>query len=322
MKRHWSRFTGAQSTHPASRGRAIVLALFVTFLWSTSWVLIKIGLHELPALVFAGLRYCLAFLCLLPLALISWRRNRPEKLSPGLTWQLIALGILFYAITQGAQFVALSMLPSNMVSLILSFTIVIVTAVGMVSLSERPTSLQWTGIVLCVIGSIVYFHPLAQSSLRVPGLIAAGAGTLANAASSIIGRRVNRARELSPLLVTTISMGVGSITLLVVGIAIQGLPAISPKSWMMVAWLAVVNTALAFTLWNRTLQTLSAMESSIINNTMLIQIAFLAWVFLSEGLGSNQILGICLVTIGTLAVQVRGLRLARRNPPANTLDNR
>ena len=39
-------------------------ALFVTFLWSTSWVLIKFGLQDIPAISFAGLRYALAFLLL------------------------------------------------------------------------------------------------------------------------------------------------------------------------------------------------------------------------------------------------------------------
>ena len=43
---------------------AVFQALFVTFLWSTSWVLIKIGLVDIAPLTFAGLRYGLAFLCL------------------------------------------------------------------------------------------------------------------------------------------------------------------------------------------------------------------------------------------------------------------
>jgi drug/metabolite transporter (DMT)-like permease len=48
--------------------QAVLQVLFVTFLWSTSWFLIKIGLEDIPALPFAGLRYTLAFLCLLPFA--------------------------------------------------------------------------------------------------------------------------------------------------------------------------------------------------------------------------------------------------------------
>jgi drug/metabolite transporter (DMT)-like permease len=44
----------------------------VTFLWSTSWVLIKIGLRgDLPPITFAGLRYGLATLCLAPFVLLN-----------------------------------------------------------------------------------------------------------------------------------------------------------------------------------------------------------------------------------------------------------
>ena len=54
----------------SSHTSAVLQALFVTFLWSTSWVLIRIGLEDIPALTFAGLRYTIAFLCLLPLVLV------------------------------------------------------------------------------------------------------------------------------------------------------------------------------------------------------------------------------------------------------------
>ena len=45
--------------------QAVLTALFVTFLWSTSWVLIKLGLRaSLPTVTFAGLRYGLAWVFL------------------------------------------------------------------------------------------------------------------------------------------------------------------------------------------------------------------------------------------------------------------
>ena len=55
--------------HISPHAKAVLQALFVTFLWSTSWVFIKFGLTNIPVLTFAGLRYSLAFLCLLPLVL-------------------------------------------------------------------------------------------------------------------------------------------------------------------------------------------------------------------------------------------------------------
>ena len=118
--------------------RAVFQALFVTFLWSTSWVLIKIGLIDIPALTFAGLRYVLAFLFLLPLTLRSAQRTVIAKLSARQWGLLAALGILFYSIVQGAQFIGLTYLPAATVSLILNFTSLVVALMGMVWLSERP----------------------------------------------------------------------------------------------------------------------------------------------------------------------------------------
>ena len=119
---------------------------------------------------------------------------------------------------------------------------------------------------------------------------------------------MNRSATLPATAVTLISMGVGAIALLAAGIGAQGLPELSLRGWAIVAWLAAVNTAFAFTLWNVTLRKLSAMESSIINNTMLIQIAVLAWVFLGESLGARQIAGLVLASAGTLVVQLAGAR--------------
>ena len=88
------------------------------------------------------------------------------------------------------------------------------------------------------------------------------------------------------------------------------------RGWAIVVWLAAMNTAFAFTLWNLTLRRLSAMESSVINNTMLIQIALLAWIFLGESLGARQIVGLVLASLGTLVVQLAGGRRAARGKVA------
>jgi drug/metabolite transporter (DMT)-like permease len=50
------------------------------------------------------------------------------------------------------------------------------------------------------------------------------------------------------------------------------------------------------------------MESSIINNTMLFQIAILAWVFLGETLSLGQVFGIIMAIIGTILIQIRSIR--------------
>jgi drug/metabolite transporter (DMT)-like permease len=98
--------------------------------------------------------------------------------------------------------------------------------------------------------------------------------------------------------------------LLVIGIAFQGFGQLDLRSWLLIAWLAVVNTAFAFTLWNQTLRTLSAVESSIINNLMLPQIAILAFVFLGETLNGKEIAGLALVSLGVIVVQLQKKQIA------------
>jgi drug/metabolite transporter (DMT)-like permease len=286
----------------------VLQALFVTFLWSTSWVLIKIGLQEIPALTFAGLRYGLAFLCLLPLVLRPSARRSIGSL-PGRRWvELILLGLLFYAVTQGAMFVSLAYLPAMTVSLLWNLTTVSVAFLGIFALSERLNVLQWGGVVLNLVGVVVYFHPAAFPRAHAVGLAAAVVGVLANAGSSILGRGVNRRGDVDPLVVTVVSMGVGAFALLAVGLFAQGLPALRIVDWIIIGWLALVNTAFAFTLWNHTLRTLTAVESSIINGTMLVQIALLAWLFLGEDLTWQRVLGLVLAGLGSSVVQLRRRR--------------
>jgi drug/metabolite transporter (DMT)-like permease len=282
-----------------------LLALLVTVLWSTSWVLIRIGLEDIPPLSFAGLRYTLAFLCLLPFATRSRQLEPLRRASAGIWLRLILLGILFYAVTQGAQFLSLFYLPASTTGLVLSFTTILVALLGALFLRERPTIVQWAGTVVYLVGVFVYLYPISLPRGAVIGLIAAFSGVLANALSSVLGRYVNRSNDLSPLAVTVVTMGIGSVLLLAGGIAVQGLPRLTLANWAIVLWLAVVNSALAYTLWNRTLRTLSAMESSMINNTMLFQIAVLAWLFLGEQLTLAEATGITLALVGTLVVQLR-----------------
>jgi drug/metabolite transporter (DMT)-like permease len=291
--------------------QAVLQALFVTFLWSTSFIVVKIGLQDIPALTFAGLRYTLAFLCLLPLAVRSGQLARLHNLSMNWWLRLIILGLLFYSFTQGAVFLSLVYLQAATVSLLLSFTPIIVALLGISMLGERPTVLQWGGTGLCLAGVLLYFYPVSLPHREIVGLIVIGIGLLANSLSSIVGRQVNRSGELGPMAVTVVSMGVGGVVLLTVGVLVQGLPRLTPIHWTMILWLAVVNSAFAFTLWNRTLRTLSAVESSIINNTMLFQIATLAWVFLGETLTWKEVLGMVVAAVGTLAVQLRRERGSR-----------
>jgi drug/metabolite transporter (DMT)-like permease len=284
---------------------AILQALFVVFLWATSWVLVKIGLQDIPPVTFAGLRYFLAFICLLAFAALKGSGKDIRQLTISIWLRLIVLGALFYAVTQGAIFVALAYLPAVTVNLLWSFSSVIVAVMGAIWLAERPSGIQWFGMSMAVLGAVLYFYPVEIPHSQTIGLVVASIGILANSFSSILGRDVNRSGRIHPLVVTVISMGAGSVMLLAAGIATEDLPTIDLQGWGIILWLALVNTAFAFTLWNHTLRTLSAVESSIINGTMMIWIPVLAILFLGETVTPKEVLGLVVTGLGTLIVQLR-----------------
>ncbi|MBS3940517.1 MAG: DMT family transporter [Actinobacteria bacterium] len=281
-------------------------ALFVTFLWSTSWVLIKIGLSEqLAPLTFAGLRYTVA-----AAVLGAWlvrspaRRAELASTTPATRWKLAALGVVMYALTQGAQFVGLDLLPAATLSLLLSFTPALVTVVAVKVTGESAQTRQWLGMAVAAGGAAIYLGP-ALGVTSVAGLVVGVVALTSNAGASLLGRLVNRDANLSPLVVTTPTMALGGLLTLFAGVAIDGVPRLSLDAWAIVVWLAIVNTAFAFTLWNHTLRSLTATESSAINNTMLVQIAVLAWWVLGEDLSGLQWMALAIVSLGIWLVRRR-----------------
>ena len=68
------------------RTRALAEALLVTFLWSTSYVLIKLGLKELNPITFAAYRYLLGSAVLMLFAFQLYRTQKVRITSKQVLW--------------------------------------------------------------------------------------------------------------------------------------------------------------------------------------------------------------------------------------------
>ena len=287
--------------------RAVLAALFVTLLWSSSWIIMRVGMddEELPPLTFAGLRYVTAAVVLGAVtATRPAARAEVRSLSPAALRRLALLGVVFYAINQGAVFVAVEAQPVATTSLLLSLTPLLVAAASGRLLGEPPSANLLAGAVLVPIGAAAYLS--GDLGATAIGVVAATIAVGANSAASLMGRSVNRAAHTSPLVTTTVSMSVGAVILLGTGLAVDGFVTLTTRAVLIIAWLAVVNTAFAFTLWNLSLRHLDAGESAVINNTMMLQIALLGWIFLDEAPTALQWLGLLIVSVGIAVSQLRG----------------
>lgn len=279
----------------------LVEACVVTLLWSSSYILVKLGLSQLTPLTLVALRYLVATVLLIALAVV---RGEVALLNArNMAWKLAILGVSGYAMAQGLQCLGLFYLPAVSVTFLLNFTPLIVLILGAVFLHEYPTRMQLAGTTLVMVGAGLFFQdPFAEHSLL--GVVITLLSGLGWATYLVLSRRYFATLRAGLVGRTAFSMGVGAVLMGVGAVVAEGMPVVSPMSGGIILWLGVINTALAFVLWNHALQRVEAFEIAILQNTMLVQIALLSWVFLGEALTAMKGLAMLLVFVGVLLVQL------------------
>jgi drug/metabolite transporter (DMT)-like permease len=306
----WQKNQVVQVDIAKTRVLSVAEALLVTFLWSTSYILIKIGLEEINPLAFAAYRYAVASL-ILSVPLLYQHRKRLLSLDWRRKMLFLLLGFTGYFVAQGLQFFGLYYLQPVTVTFLLNLTPIFVLALSALFLNELPSSTQLVGIALTLCGVFVFFYDALGGVGKVTGVLVTLVSGVGWAIYMIISRYSLSRNEESVMILTTCSMIFGSLMLLGTTTVTGNIVAVSFNGWILILWLGVVNTAVAFTLWNQALKALQVYEQSILQNTMLIQIALLAFVFLQEPLDPQKVVGMVMVFMGVLIVQLRARRKKR-----------
>jgi len=289
------------STKATLRYAAISEAVLATAIWASSLVLVKIVLPHMGPLTIAALRYSLAFFLLLPF-IVARKRKGMLTVSSRLWIRLFVIGISAYAIGNGALFWGLKYLPATTVSLLMSICPFLILLAGTIWLKEVPTRRQLAGVIIALFGSALFFSPGLRPG-ESPGIAIVAVGLVGFTAFGILGREIARDKQIDTLSLTAIPLGFGGGVLLLVAFLLEGLPSPTPIAWGLVLWLATVNTAAGYALYNHSLQILTALEMNIILNLAPLGTAVLAWLFLGETLASIQVVGMATVIIGVLLVQ-------------------
>lgn len=123
-----------------------VLALLVVVVWGLNFVVIKVGLHNMPPLMLAGLRFMLVAF---PAIFFVARPKVPLNLllGYGLTISFAQFAFLFCAINFG--------MPAGLASLVLQAQAFFTIVLGAFTFGERLHGKQLTGIALAIFGVLV-----------------------------------------------------------------------------------------------------------------------------------------------------------------------
>lgn len=148
---------------------SLMPALFV-FLWSTGFIGAKMGLPYIEPMTFLFVRFAICALLLLPVVLLTktrWPGRPVEWVHIGFAGLLMHggyLGFVFWAISLGV--------PAGTSALIVGIQPLLVAALAGLLLSERVTILQWSGLLLGLVGVfLVVADKLSLGEGTITGII-------------------------------------------------------------------------------------------------------------------------------------------------------
>lgn len=174
------------------RGKAVAVWWITCLIWSTVWLVIKLGLRDLPPFTFAGWRLAVALVLLTPALL----RN-PDAVRETLrNWRLLAptgvllLGVNYALVFWGAQYVS-----SGLTALLQTTTPAFAALLSYVVFREPIRRDQALGVVIGIAGVAAIFHDrLRSAGARGAVAIAAGAFCVAVAYLVVARRGANLSR--------------------------------------------------------------------------------------------------------------------------------
>jgi drug/metabolite transporter (DMT)-like permease len=285
------------------RRLGISLYVLLVVIWSSTWVAIKIGLEDAPALLGAGVRFALAGVLLLGYAAI---RRRPLS-----TDRLLALilGLLPFAFCYGLVYWGEQYIPSGLTAVLFGVMPLYTAILAAALLRDEPLRARTLlGVALALAGlSLAFAESLELGSEEKAALGAAAVvlSPLGAALGNIAIKR--RAQRLDAIVLNGWAMLVGGVLLLAVsavsedwGEAVWGAKAVGS-----ILYLAVVGSAVAFVTLTILLREMSAQASSFIALMIPFGALIFGAVLYDESITARAIAGAALVVAGLLAARAR-----------------
>jgi drug/metabolite transporter (DMT)-like permease len=280
--------------------RVSFIALFTAiFIWGFAYVVTKSGLSTVPPMLFALLRYALASVLLVPLALARGGLSRLPQPVPWMTLLLMSLtGVTVYYILFN---LALAYTTASQTALIQSAFPAIVAIMAFLWLHEHVSKRRVVGIVLAIVGVVlIVSNSEADAGARDPvlGNVFAFASVLVWGVYTILAKRMSKA---DPIAVTAAISLIGTI-LLIPAVLIEGtrisLSAIPMSGWLPILYLGALASATGYLLYNRALRDIDAsLVGTFINLSPVIGVVAGVAV-LGESITVPAIIGGVLVLVG------------------------
>jgi drug/metabolite transporter (DMT)-like permease len=213
--------------------------------WGSTWLVIRIGVEDLPPLRFAGLRMVVACAVLVPFAIRAFRAGRRPTRAE---WRDIALiGALQIGVSYALVFISGKQIPSSLSAALFATFPIWTSLLAHFWLKEEP--LTWGRGAAAALGftgvAVLQGPSLGELSLSF-GVVLALLSPLSSAVGNVAMKR--QLTRVDPVVNLCAQLFVGAAILLALSGATEGgeVAHWNARSIAAVLYLAVIGTAVAF----------------------------------------------------------------------------
>ncbi|MDB5933023.1 MAG: eamA-like transporter family protein [Massilia sp.] len=226
----------------------ILIALGVVVIWGVNFVVMKIGLEDLPPILFSALRFLFSAL---PLVFFVSR--------PQVPWRLVAIyGMFQFAFQFTLLFTGLKLgMPAGLASLVIQLQAFFTMGLAVLMLGERPKVVQLLG-ALVAFGGMALVAAHLEGKATLIGFLCVVAAGVCWAVANIATKKMGQVNALSLVVWGAL---VATPPLLAASWLIEGGTAwqlaagkFSGKTLMTVLFQAYPNTILGFGIWSMLLR--------------------------------------------------------------------
>ncbi|NGP18203.1 DMT family transporter [Devosia aurantiaca] len=226
-----------------SRPLATLMLLVCTMFWGFAFIAQKSAMDSMGPLTFAGVRFILGGLLVLPLALLE-RRRRPGPITARQWWLVVALSVVFF-FGIWLQQAGLATTTATNGGFLTALYVFFVPIIGFLLFKARPHPIILVGVPMALIGTY-YLNGGGFSSFNSGDWLITLGAVFWGFHVVLLG---HVARETGlPIFVSAISFLVAGVaaSVLALGLEAPSVEAVS-SGWVELAYAAVLSTAVAFT---------------------------------------------------------------------------
>jgi drug/metabolite transporter (DMT)-like permease len=285
----------------------------LVLIWSSTWVAIKIGLEDVPALLSAGTRFAIAGVGLL---VVARAMRRPLRTDAKLA---AVLGTFPFAAAYGLIYWGEQYVPSGLAAVLFGVMPLYSATLAAIVLDDEPLRARLVAGIAVAIGglALAFSESLALGDAKWAAL-AATACAIAPLAAAIGNVSIKRrGARLDPIVLNGWGMLGGGALLLAVSAPTEdwGTAALTAHSAGSIAYLAIIGSAVPFVTLTLLLRELPAVTVSYITLMLPFGALMFGAVIYDERVTAAAVGGALLVASGLLVAQLRAFPRVRAAAP-------